>query len=311
MPMHFALAILRLVVARIRGRADLLHVHMASHGSAVRKPLLALVGMALGVRTVMHLHSGHFEGFLEALHPLEKKLLLWVIRRCDRVIVIGSRWHDLAVKHLGFDPGRVVLIHNGVPTPSRSAGKMVSQAPKLLMLSVLDPMKGTPDLIEALGSAEVRRRNWSATLAGSGPVEEFRSQVAALGLEDRIDLPGWQAAEKVRVLLDEADVVLLPSRAEGLPVSILEAMASEVAVIATPVGAIADAIRDGETGLLVPPGDVQALSDAIMRLIDDSALRQHLALNARARFESMFTIEHTADRVAALYGELGIGQRPG
>jgi glycosyltransferase involved in cell wall biosynthesis len=90
--------------------------------------------------------------------------------------------------------------------------------------------------------------------------------------------------------------------------AILEAMAAGVAVISTPVGAIPDAIVDGLTGLIVRPGDVPALSHTICKLIQDRGLRQRLAVNARTRFERMFTIDGTADGVAALYSRMGLGQ---
>jgi glycosyltransferase involved in cell wall biosynthesis len=174
------------------------------------------------------------------------------------------------------------------------------------MLGELGPRKGTPELIAALATPELRNEEWTAILAGNGPVEHFREVVASLQLSDRIQLPGWQGADRVRALLQAADILVLPSRQEGLPMSILEAMGTGVAVIATPVGAIPDAIIDGETGLLVPPGDVASLSCAILKLIGDPALRHRLSLNARARFERMFTIESTANSVTDLYRDLGI-----
>jgi glycosyltransferase involved in cell wall biosynthesis len=306
MPVSFAVALLRLIVARLRGDADLLHIHMATYGSAVRKPLLALVATALKVPTLMHLHGSDFDDFFRALSPWQRKLLVGVLRRCDRVIVIGNHWQDFVVKEVGLDPRRVVLIHNGAPASVWATDKMSDQAPRLLMLGELGTRKGTPELVAALATRELRRTEWTATLAGNGPVDQFRKTIGSLGLSDRIHLPGWQNVDQVRALLGAADILLLPSRQEGLPMAILEAMASGVAVISTPVGAIPDAIIDGETGLLVPPGNVGALSDAILKLLHNPALRQRLAVNARARFERMFTIDRTADAIATVYRELGV-----
>lgn len=178
--------------------------------------------------------------------------------------------------------------------------------PVLLMLGELGARKGTPELIAALASPELRHRQWTATLAGNGPLDHFREAIATVGLSGRIKLPGWQSADEVRALLQRADILVLPSHDEGLPMSILEAMAAGVAVIATPVGAISDAVIDGETGLLVPPGDVIALAGAVLRLLDNASMRQSLAANARARYESMFTIDRTASAIADIYRELGI-----
>jgi glycosyltransferase involved in cell wall biosynthesis len=232
------------------------------------------------------------------------------MRRCDRIVVIGGYWRDLLVREVGLSPSRVVLVHNGAPTHGIPTTRTSDKAPRLLMLGELGHRKGTEDVIAALATPEVRQGNWSAVLAGNGPVDKFRASVASLGLADRIDLPGWRNTEQVRDLLQTADILLLPSRHEGLPMAILEAMAAGVAVISTPVGAIPDAIIDSESGLLVPPGDVPALARAILRLLTDQQLRRRLADNARSRFEEMFTIDRTADGVAALYRELGIGDDP-
>ncbi len=307
MPFHFAGSIAQVIAARLGGRVDLLHIHMAHYGSAVRKLFLALVATTLGLRTVMHMHGSDFHIYYRGLPRWYQRALVATLKRCERVVVIGGFWRGFVVGELGLDPVRVVLIHNGVPRPDRPREPAAAgTAPRLLMLGELGPRKGTPELIAALATPALRARAWTATLAGNGPVEHYRAEVASLGLADRIALPGWRDAAEVRALLAASDLFVLPSRLEGLPVAILEAMAGGAAVIATPVGAIADAIVDGETGLLVPPGDVAALADAIGRLLDDAALRARLAANARARFEAMFTIDRTADAVAAMYRAIGV-----
>lgn len=308
MPFYFLLAVLRVIGSRLAGRLDLLHIHMACYGSAVRKPVLASVAQMLGVPTVMHLHGADFDAYCRALPARRRRWLVGILRRCDRVVVIGAHWRRFVVDELGLDATRVVLIHNGVPAQAISAPRPQAGPVRLLMLGELGPRKGTPELVEALARPELRRRDWRATLAGNGPVAEFREQVRALGLSGRIAVPGWQSADQVAALLAEADIFVLPSRQEGLPVAILEAMAGGVAMIATPVGAIGDAITHGETGLLVPPGDVDALARAVASLVDDPAQRARLARAARERFEAMFTIDRTADAVAALYRQ--VVQRP-
>lgn len=306
MPFSFVAAVLRLIIARLRGHVDLLHIHMACYGSAFRKPVLALVATAIGLPTVMHLHGADFDEYFRALAPSQRRLLVWVLRRCVRVVVIGNHWRNMVVKELGLDPAQVVLIHNGAPAWVQSERKASRGGCALLMLGELGPRKGTADLIAALATPDLRQSDWTATLAGNGPVDQFRSTIESLGLSDRIHLPGWQSVGEVRTLLGGADIFLLPSHNEGLPMAILEAMAAGVAIITTPVGAIRDAVVDGETGLLVPPGNVPALARAIRKLLDDPPLRERLAVSARARFEQLFTIDRTADAVAALYRELGI-----
>lgn len=305
MPFYFAVAVARVLFACALRRVDLLHLNMSHYGSVARKLALALVGQAFGVKTVVHLHGSDFDANCNAMPAWQRKLAISILKRCERVVVIGGYWREFATSKLGLDLKRVVLIHNGAPAAPERKDRAAGPA-RLLMLGELGPRKGTPELIAALAAPELRKRAWTATLAGNGPVEKYRAEVAALGLSERIALPGWQSGDRVRALLAASDIFILPSRQEGLPIAILEAMAGGAAVIATPVGAITDAISDGETGLLVPPGDAAALTVAIGRLLDDPALRTRLAANARQRFAAMFTIDRTADLVAALYRDLGV-----
>jgi glycosyltransferase involved in cell wall biosynthesis len=306
MPFTLLVAAFRLVFAKIRRRADLVHVHMASDGSVPRKSLLALIATGLGLPTIIHLHGADFDEFVRSLAPGRRRLLVRVLERCAAVVVIGNHWRDVAVDELGLDPERVVMIHNGVPTWGPAREKTSGRAPLLLMVGELGPRKGTPELIAALGTSELRTRDWRAVLAGDGAVERARSDIASLGLSHRVSTPGWQSQQEVRRLLDTADIFVLPSHHEGLPMAILEAMASGTAVLATPVGAIPDAIVDGETGLLVQPGDVAGLTRALVRLLDDPELRERLAVGGRRRFEQSFTIDRTVDAVARLYQKLEV-----
>lgn len=299
MPLRFALALAQVV----RAPPDLLHIHMACYGSAVRKPILAWLARRRGARVVLHLHGADFDDYCRALPAWRRRWLVTILRSVDRIVVIGSHWRGFVIDELGLDPERVVLIHNGVPGMPPSAPAPASP-PLLLTLGELGVRKGTPELIRALGAPALLQRAWRAVVAGDGAVDASRAAVREAGVAARVDLPGWQSADAVRTLLRSAAMLVLPSRQEGLPVAILEAMAAGVPVIATPVGAVRDAIEDGDTGLLVPPGDSDALARAIVRLLDDPALSASLAARARARFEARFTIDRTADQVAALYREV-------
>jgi glycosyltransferase involved in cell wall biosynthesis len=106
--------------------------------------------------------------------------------------------------------------------------------------------------------------------------------VAAAGIADRVEVPGWVGPDAIERQLAESDVLVLPSFVENLPMSVIEGMAAGLAVVTTPVGATRDIIEHGVTGLFVPPGDSDALAQALWALIDDRALRQRLGQAARA-----------------------------
>ena len=309
MPLWFALAWLRLGWHALCGHIDLVHIHMAAYGSVFRKLLLLLLARAFGLPVILHLHGADFVEFMDRLRPASlRRAVIRTMASAEQLVVIGNYWRDYFTATLGIPGQRVTIIHNGVPDPRYSeppiAWRTLREGGRLLTLGELGPRKGTPELLAALTDPRLRARPWTAVLAGNGPVEHYRAELQRMELTDRVQIPGWVERNEAWRLLAESDVFLLPSHMEGLPVAILEAMATGLPVITTPVGAIEDAIEDGVTGLLIPVGDTAALSDAILRLLDDPALGARLATAARLRFEQQFTIEHTATQVAALYTRL-------
>jgi len=167
-----------------------------------------------------------------------------------------------------------------------------------------------PELLEALASPALAGLPWRATLAGGGPVEEFRARAAALGLAERVAFPGWIDQAAASALCAGADIMVLPSHAEGLAMSVLEGLAHGLAVVATPVGAHAEVIEPEKSGLLTPPGDVAALAAALARVVGDPALRERLGAGARQRFIDRFDARSYSARLARLHVGLLGGRSP-
>jgi glycosyltransferase involved in cell wall biosynthesis len=142
---------------------------------------------------------------------------------------------------------------------------------------------------------------WEATLAGDGEVDQTRAKIAALGMADRVRVHGWANPADVIALEETHDVMVLPSFNENLPMSVIEGMACGMAVIATPVGAVPDIIKDGQSGLLVPPGDVAALAATLSRCISDVGLRHSLGICARAYHSQYLNLDDYAQRVVAIW----------
>ena len=143
-------------------------------------------------------------------------------------------------------------------------------------------------------------------LGGEGPEgDALRAHGQRLGLApDALLLPGWLDATRKQELLEQASCLALPSYGEGLPLVILEAMAAGKPVVATTVGGIPEVARDGVEGLLVAPGDVDALEEALDRLLSDRGLRTSLGARGRRRVLADYSPERLAARIDTLYGEL-------
>jgi glycosyltransferase involved in cell wall biosynthesis len=303
MPFYFLACLFSLAIAGMRRRVDVAHIHMAFGGSAVRKLVLLRAAGLFRVPTVLHLHGSEFAVFCERLSPRLRAALVRNMARAARIVVIGSFWRQFLVEDLGIDANRIVVVANGVPLPQKPQPLGPEGPCRIVYLGALGRRKGTSDLLQALASPRLHSLQWQAVIAGNGEVEAFRAEAQALGLANRVTFPGWIGPEDAQALLASASVFVLPSYNEGLPVAVLEAMATGICVVTTRVGAIPDLAIDGQAGFLIDPGAIDDLADRLALLISDAALRKRFGCNGRRRVESDFTIDSTARRLAALYRE--------
>lgn len=305
-PLFFAGALARIArAAASRRRPVVLHVNVASRGSALRKYLVVRLAAALGVPVILHLHGAAFESFHAGLPPVLRRRVRAMFARAERVVVLGSTWKRFVARTLGVPEARILIVPNGVPAPPPHARATLNAAePHIVFLGRLGARKGVPELIAALGSTALRDLPWRATLAGDGDPRPFKAEATRLGIAARLHFPGWLEQEASAGLLHAATLLVLPSRAEGLPMAVIEALAHGVPVVTTPVGAIPDFLTDDDSALLVPPGDAAALAQALVRLVGSPELRQRLARRGHEVFARHFDIAEIARRFTALYAEL-------
>jgi glycosyltransferase involved in cell wall biosynthesis len=303
MPFYFARCLLTIGVLCLLKPPDVMHLNLAAHGSTVRKLILMWMARAFGVPTLLHIHASKFIPFCESLGPRSRRLLVASLRRASRIVVIGHYWRRYVVDSLGVPNERVTVIYNAVPLASEVPRRPGGSPCLIVALGLLGPRKGTPELLDALASPSMRELPWRAVIAGNGEVEVSRKRAQALGLTDRVNIPGWADAATVANLLAAADIFTLPSHNEGLPVSILEAMGAGLPVVTTPVGAIPELVTP-ETGILVPAGSASALAAALAGLVRQPELRQRLGRAGRERVEGGFRIDMTAASFASLYRKL-------
>lgn len=304
---------LRSRLRRAGGKPDVVHVHVSYKGSVLRKAAVLRIARRAHVPTVLHAHSHGFKKWFDSLNPVMRA----IVRRslvADRWIVLGSTLREEYIDMFGLDPNAVVVVPNPVvgaapATPSHRPAKGAGASGALtgLFLGRLGRRKGCYELLEALASANANRPAGSPevrlVMAGDGEVEALTAEAERLGVRGQVEFPGWIGPDDRLRLLDQADFFVLPSHEEGLPMAMLEAMGSGLPVIVTPVGAIGEVIRDGENGLLVPPGDASALAGALSRLAADPALRETLGTAAAVTAED-YDVEPWYDRLLALWGEL-------
>jgi glycosyltransferase involved in cell wall biosynthesis len=304
-PLYLMRAMLQIFRHAMAGRIRLLHVHMATRGSIVRKTIIMRLAQRLRLPIVLHLHGEQFDGFYRALPGLVRRAVCATMRNADAVVVLGECRRDIVADETGIDPRRIRVVYNGVCGPETRPLRNPDGHCRILFLGRLEAAKGVPELIAALADKRLAALDWRARLAGAGDVAGCSELIAAAGLSGRIEVRGWAAEAQVRRWLAESDVFVLPSHAEGMSMAVLEAMAFGLAVITTPVGANAEAIADGRSGILIPAGSRGDLIEALCRVIDDRELRRNLQIEARRAFEQRFDIGAHSRQLETLYAEIG------
>jgi glycosyltransferase involved in cell wall biosynthesis len=194
------------------------------------------------------------------------------------------------------------VIHNGVRAPSAPPSRSREpESPRLACIARLSPQKDVPLLLDAL--AQSGNESWEVDIFGAGPDWwSVERRIHALGLERRVHLLG--DIDGAARLLPQYDAFALPSNWEGLPFSVLEAMAAGLPVIASDVGGVAEAVVHERTGLLVPRGDTSRFAEALRRIVADPTWARSLGVAGHAHVKSAFGLDTMLARYDALFASV-------
>ena len=306
---NFPFAVAALAGVIRRERVDLVHtntIHNLYGWAAAR---------VMGRPHVWHVREIVWQN--PTLLKLERHLAL---RHSARVIVTSNAVAAMFEKG-GRRPSHVVQIANGVDVgrfapagdaPVRADFGIAADAPLVGAAARMDVWKGLEDFIDAAAIVHAARPAVRFVIAGGAIAglesyeQALRARASALRLDGVLSFAGWKyGPDRMPGFYRSLDVFVLPSReAEPFGLVVLEAMAARTPVVATAHGGPLEILTDGETGMLTPPRDPQAMANAILTLIDDPTKRQALGAAARARVEAHYDIAATVRRIEALYGEV-------
>jgi len=287
-------------IKKLSKSADLVHVHFASGGSTFRKYLVARLLHRYNTPYILHAHGGGYREFYSRAPAFVKTRIHWMLRNSEGLIVLSEQWREFYKGLLGSCTRPIWVMPNPVelpeywqPTPSETL--------RLLFLGRMGEHKGTNRILQAVARLpEPLRERVHLYMAGDGDVDAVRRLAAELGLQAQTDIRNWiEGADKER-WLRETNAFILPSRAEGLPMAMLEAMAYGKALIVSPVGGIPEFVSDGQEGFLVPPDDIGAISRAIATLAENPELWAQMGRAARARVEPL-DVKRYMERMVEIY----------
>ncbi|WP_246191372.1 glycosyltransferase family 4 protein [Aureimonas leprariae] len=282
-------------------RIELVHIHAAMRGSFWRKHLFASLARTFRVPVILHLHGSEMRQFYEAQRPQVQHLIRRNLEKSDRVLVLSESWRSF-IERIA-PAARITVVPNYVTVPARPAADGRDGA-EVLFLGLVGPRKGTFDLIEAFAGVAARHPAARLTVGGNGEVEKAATLVGERGLGAQVSLAGWVDGEGKTRLLERSSIYALPSYNEGLPMSVLEAMAAELAVVTTRVGGIPELITDGVDGLLLEPGDKQGLEASLDLLLGDGERRRAIAAAGRRRVETTYSDEVVLPLLHRIYAEV-------
>jgi sugar transferase (PEP-CTERM/EpsH1 system associated) len=270
-----------------------------------------------GVRRLVHAEHGRDATDPQGNFLKYHRLRRWMAPLVARYVVVSTELRDWLVDRVGVRQSKVVYIPNGVdlakfdiehdrPAPRRRLGDFAPPGTVLVgNVARLDRVKDHAALIAAFKIMRDRARHGNTRLiiVGDGPQrEQLEKQIADLDLQETVRLLGHR--DDVAELLAECDLFVLSSIAEGMPVTLLEAIAVGLPVIATDVGGVASVVEDGVTGALVPPGDPHVLAETLGIFVVDEALRRRQGEAGRARVTTQFSLGSMVSAYVALYDEL-------
>lgn len=274
------------------------HAHWATYPALAVRTIRVLTGIRYTLTTHAHdifLPNPYLTRNLSAAHKIV------TISDYNRRFLMeaGTPAEKIAVVRCGLDFREFTATDARAPQP----GKIVS-------VGRLDPIKGFPYLLEASRILAERGAPFSCEIIGEGPLRaQLERQIRSYGLEARVCLLGALSQTQVRAALARAEIFVLPSvqttegNQDGIPVALMEAMALGLPVISTTVSGIPELVRDGESGLLVPPGNAVALAERILQLLTDARLRKRLAQGGRALVQARHDIAFSAARMHEVFSE--------
>ncbi len=281
---------------------DIVHIHsaLAPAVTVARAGLLALAGRLRGSAVIMHAHGGNIETWLTT--PLRRALMRLAMLPANRVVAVWTAGERALAASIG--PNKVRLIDNGVDCGRYADPEPPHDPPRVLYVGLLTPRKGVLDLIEASRMLQADGLEHELRLVGGTPDEgPAAAEPVIAAAEGVATLLGTRPPEEMPSAYAEADIFCLPSWWEAMPLSVLEAMAAGLPIVASDVGDVSRLVSE-DCGYVVPVKSPGRIADALRKLIENVDERRRMGTAARDRARSTFSSSATDEAIADLYSEV-------
>lgn len=281
---------------------DICHVHVCSATSTWRKMRYIDSMGERAKRVVLHVHGGKYDVFWDSCSDTQKERVRTLYASVAKVVVLSEEWKAFFLENRICDPSKLVVLHNAVEIPAQPVDIRMRQ--DVLFLGRLGARKSPDVLLRAAKTVLKSRPQVRFRFGGDGDIAKYRALAKELGIADSCDFLGWTTGEQKEEAIRASRIYCLPSKHEGMPMSVLEAMSYGLATIATPVGGVPQVIQDGVNGYLMPVDDSEFLANRITELLDDSDLAARIGSAGRKTIEDSFGMDSYAKQLLDIYGEV-------
>ncbi len=282
------------------GGCDLVHVHLASRGSFDRKCFFMRAAFRRGKPVVAHVHGSEFGVWYDQeCSEAMRAQIRETFGRCAKVIILSEEWRAYFADNRICDPAKLLVLHNAVEIPAQPADVACNSG--VLFLGRMGERKSPDVILRAAKTVLESHPRARFRFGGDGDVAKYQVLAAELGIASNCDFLGWTTGKQKEEAIRSSRIYCLPSKHEGMPMSVLEAMSYGLATIATPVGGVPQVIQDGVNGYLMPIDDSEFLAYRINELLDDSGLAACIGSAGRKTIVESFGMDSYTRKLTKLY----------
>lgn len=281
-------------------RYKIVHIHSASYSDFYRSGIFVLLFKLFRKKVILHIHGAEFEKF----HAHNPRSVNYICHKADMLVTVSNYFVNF-LKQVNLNDN-VALLHNSIPSIIAKTNNNCTH-PDTLILSyfgVITGRKGIFEVLEAIAICKNRlHTNIEFHIGGNGEIDRMHDTISRLGLQDTVIYDGWLGENEKKQLLEKSDIFIHPSYFESFGISILEAIGHEIPVITTAVGGITDLVTDRFNGIVVEPGNVEQIAEAIIYLANHPEERLRLGANA-SKHAANFCHEKIAEKLQDIYNML-------
>lgn len=257
--------VIKLIIDR---KIKIIHIHTASYNSFKRSASFVKLSKIFHKKVILHIHGGGFKEY----YVTNPRFITSILNTCDVIITLSESWKKLFSEITTCN--NIYILENIVPKPLFKRENKSIDCLHLLFLGLITESKGIFDLLDVIhDNMNELKGKIMLHVGGNGKTEEFKKAIKDYGLDDYVTFEGWVSGKKKESILQQANVFILPSYTEGLPISILEAMSYKLPILSTPIGGIPEVVKDGVNGYLFSPGDKKSMYLCIKKIIDNKKQR--------------------------------------